>query len=265
MLASMTPLPGPAAPALRPRDITLPEPGSTTAREVLSRAIRAVLGDLVRLPPSMCLTPAGRRSAEGLQAAVRAAARGHPGALASLVRDPTAGALIRVLRELRDGEGDPERIDPLYGELACVLGLGLARAGALDAPLTCAPAPARILSLTLRRSLPLPEGTRSVTFDPTGAVTAETGAGPVPVDLSSATDPYHPLDADSVLATADNNPLAMFELHPDKSGNALDLGGRDPAEWVATLREALDLVERPPPRAPGRDAPVRPAGGPGGL
>ncbi len=213
----------------------------------------------------MCLTPAGRRSAEGLQAAVRAAARRHPGALASLVRDPTAGALVRVLRERRDGEGDPERIDPLYGELACVLGLGLARAGALEAPLTCAPAPARILSLTLRLSLPLPEGTRAVTFDPTGAVTAETGAGPVPVDLSTATDPYHPLDADSVLATADNNPLAMFELHPDKSGNALDLGGRDPAEWVATLREALDLVEAHLPDAPGGDAPLRPAGGPGGL
>jgi HEXXH motif-containing protein len=45
-----------------------------------------------------------------------------------------------------------------------------------------------------------------------------------------------------VLALADNNPLAMHEAHPDKRGNALDLGGRPSSEWVAALREALQLV-----------------------
>lgn len=45
-----------------------------------------------------------------------------------------------------------------------------------------------------------------------------------------------------VLALSDNNPLAMHEAHPDKQGNALDLGGRPASEWVASLRDALDLV-----------------------
>ncbi|AKF03225.1 aKG-HExxH-type peptide beta-hydroxylase [Sandaracinus amylolyticus] len=45
-------------------------------------------------------------------------------------------------------------------------------------------------------------------------------------------------------ATYDANPLAMVEAHPDKQGNALSLGGRDPHEWIASLREALAIVER---------------------
>jgi HEXXH motif-containing protein len=50
------------------------------------------------------------------------------------------------------------------------------------------------------------------------------------------------VDPPVVLALADNNPLAMHEAHPEKDGNAIDLGGRPASEWVASLREALDLV-----------------------
>jgi HEXXH motif-containing protein len=49
--------------------------------------------------------------------------------------------------------------------------------------------------------------------------------------------------ADGVhLALEDSNPLAMVEAHPDKAGNALDLGGRDVDVWVQSLRDALDVV-----------------------
>jgi HEXXH motif-containing protein len=146
-----------------PRDLTVPEPGSTTARDVLSLAI-------------------GRAMREA-----RAAVRGHPvlgriepGALASLVRRARVGVLVRALRSAADAEA-------VRSELVATM---------------------------------LAELSRTTRSNETIAV-----EGPV------------------VLALTDNNPLAMHEAHPDKHGNALDLGGRPPSEWVAALREALHIVQ----------------------
>ncbi len=44
------------------------------------------------------------------------------------------------------------------------------------------------------------------------------------------------------LATADTNPIANMEEHPDKDGNALDLGGHDPSAWRGSITRAVDLV-----------------------
>ncbi len=44
------------------------------------------------------------------------------------------------------------------------------------------------------------------------------------------------------LSTCDTNPLAMFEAHPEKQGNAIDLGGRTAGEWARALHDALELV-----------------------
>ena len=44
------------------------------------------------------------------------------------------------------------------------------------------------------------------------------------------------------LSLVDGNPLAMLEEHPDKAGNAVDLGGREAEVWCQALREALSLV-----------------------
>jgi HEXXH motif-containing protein len=104
----------------------------------------------------------------------------------------------------------------------------------------------------------LPEDTRALLFREEKLV-VERPEGSVEVDLAAwageppgasrlengvtLKNPYHPIDGEMVLALADNNPLSMFEAHPDKEGNAIDLGGKSPDEWVATLREALSLVD----------------------
>jgi HEXXH motif-containing protein len=44
------------------------------------------------------------------------------------------------------------------------------------------------------------------------------------------------------LSLVDTNPLADLEAHPDKSGNAVDLGGRSPGDWASKLQEALRPV-----------------------
>lgn len=44
------------------------------------------------------------------------------------------------------------------------------------------------------------------------------------------------------LALLDANPLSMDEAHPDKSGNAIDLGDRPLSSWLSGLGEALELI-----------------------
>ncbi len=43
-------------------------------------------------------------------------------------------------------------------------------------------------------------------------------------------------------ATADANPIAAFEAHPDKAGNHVDLGEHSEDDWVATLDQAFELI-----------------------
>jgi HEXXH motif-containing protein len=53
---------------------------------------------------------------------------------------------------------------------------------------------------------------------------------------------YHPIGEVTHFATVDQNPIAAFEAHPNKDGNAVDLGDRPETEWVDMLEEAFGLV-----------------------
>jgi HEXXH motif-containing protein len=58
---------------------------------------------------------------------------------------------------------------------------------------------------------------------------------------------FQPLAGVTRLALVDENPLAEFETHPEKSGNVLDLGGRPVGEWRLSLTRALEtLVDQLP-------------------
>ena len=50
--------------------------------------------------------------------------------------------------------------------------------------------------------------------------------------------PLGPLE----FCTLDTNPLALVEDHPDKEGNAVDLGGHSVEQWTTALTEALELI-----------------------
>jgi HEXXH motif-containing protein len=96
--------------------------------------------------------------------------------------------------------------------------------------------------------LDAPDGARAVTFED-GCARFETEAGEQVRDLADPTvdrlaRPYLPVEGGIRLSLADNNPLSMLEAHPDKTGNAIDLGGRAAEQWCAALRDALDLVAR---------------------
>lgn len=71
--------------------------------------------------------------------------------------------------------------------------------------------------------------------------------------VERGTDPpkLFPIDesrAAVCLSIVDTNPLSAHEAHPDKSGNAISLGGRTAESWCQTLRDALALIAATLPR-----------------
>lgn len=241
-----------------PRDLTIPEPGSTTARDVLSRSIRRLLAELPHAGAShrAALSPAARDDLAAFQRLARAALGRSPGAVASALRRPTAGALVRCLRP---GRLAPAQAEAALAELSALLCLELAAEGALPEPVRLRRPPARVISLLLRAALEVPADATGLAFED-GRLTVERPGGPAVVPLGPAaegdlaaagaaagiriTRPYHAIEGDLVLALVDNNPVAMEEAHPDKGGNAIDLGGHAPEAWAGALSAALDPVAR---------------------
>jgi HEXXH motif-containing protein len=243
-------MPPPSLPP--PRDLTIPEPGSTTARDVLSRAIGRLLKELPRVGQGAPISEAGRADLAAFHRAVRRALAEHPGAVASTMRRPTAAALLRCLRP---GRLPAARVEPALSELQAIVYLELAAARALPEPARVRRPPARIVSLAARAVIELPDDATAIAFED-GRLTAifRDGEAALPLDALSgaARDsgpiriarPYTEIEGEIPLALADNNPVALEEAHPDKAGNAVDLGGYAPEAWAAALRAALAPIGR---------------------
>jgi putative sterol carrier protein len=133
--------PKPLAP---PGDLTIPDPGSSTARDVLSRAIGLLLTELHAL--------ARAPEAQPLRAILRAPA----GAIASLLRQPTLGVLLRCLR-------DRAARPAILTELEAHLGFELALRGALPDPVRIERPPSILLSPSTRRAIAI-TGAEAITF-----------------------------------------------------------------------------------------------------
>lgn len=197
-----------------PRDLTLPASSATT-RAILSAALKRLLRDLRAL--RVALGPIG--------SVLERALRSEPGAVFTALRRPSVGTTIRVLREAPD--------EALARRLRATLAAELMVAGVSLPPMTLERIP-DVVCLGGRRVLP--GGDVSIEGRRFGAV--ELGAP------STEVGPFHAIRGSIVLSTVDDNPLAMNEAHPDKRGNAVDLGDASATAWVDALRDALDRVAR---------------------
>ena len=221
-----------------PTDLTIPSPGSTTARDALSGAMRRALEDLMRLVAS---SPSDAELRHFRPTLKRLLAE-SPGALVSVLRAPTVGGLLRCLRrrspELEFSAGVAELLATIHADLAV--------AGALPEPVRQRRLPARIVSLPARRVISIPADTDHLEFGERRIVVVSRGGERTVLDLRepSAEASFHPITDGLMLAGVDNNPLAMSEAHPDKAGNRLDLGGRPASEWTTSLRDSLELIGR---------------------
>lgn len=230
-----------------PRDLTIPEAGSSTAREVLSAAVRRTLAELRRLP-TRPIAPHDSRAEYDAFARMIEALFTTPGLAASLVRRPTVGTMLRCLRKA----ATPADALSLTQTLRAQLAFELACLDALTTPVQLQTLPGHVLSIPANLALRFPADVRAARFA-SGQVTLVTPRGEETYAIASWTDgdarpdfvtrPYRAITPTLYLALADNNPLQMFEAHPDKEGNAIDLGGHPDDAWCATLREALALIE----------------------
>lgn len=82
-----------------------------------------------------------------------------------------------------------------------------------------------------------------MTIDPVG-IEVRVAEGVVRLRDLESTRVGHPIAAGVELATWDGFPLSMVEDHPDKQGNAVDLGGREVTEWTTELGAALAMIGR---------------------
>ncbi|MFO0629336.1 MAG: HEXXH motif-containing putative peptide modification protein [Polyangiales bacterium] len=228
-------------------DLILPDAGSHTARDILSLSLRRVLGELRGV-----LRKAPQEPQEGAEAAATLSALDElfgrlPGAVASVLRAPTVGGPFRCLRSALGGD-DRARAVQLARTVRAQLAFALWSEGSLRAPLTLTQLPAQVLAPRANLGLDL-RGVSAMVFDGP-RLTVRRAEGEVTMTPDAAPEapwvlrPYHPVTDRIALATADNNPLSMFEAHPDKQGNAIDLGGRSADAWCETLRACLDLVAR---------------------
>jgi HEXXH motif-containing protein len=227
-----------------PADLTLPLPGSATLRRILGLYLRRVLDDFLRVPLGRFRSQVFDGFADARALVERALREGRGGAVLAMMRRPTHSTLIRCLYAELYGAGDVDKLDGWLAELTALTLLELARAGELpESGIRAEHSPRRLLSIGGNFVLPLEPGAR-VGFLP-GRLVIEQGTERREIDLATepAAKPYLPIAGGLCLALADNNPLAAEEAHPEKSGNALDLGGRSPEEWTAALAGALALVD----------------------
>jgi HEXXH motif-containing protein len=223
--AAMRPLP----PAL----LTLPPPGGGPLPGLI-RKLRLLAVRRLATAGGAGLPPDQRRALADLQRL-----------LPSLLRADSPGVLRAV--------GSPDVLPHLLclgvgvrpdGELiaAAVPHLFAALARAPEAVLWPGPID-RIADPSTGRAVAFDPPAVLLVLDPTG-LRVEDGAGQRS-DWGSAAPgaTYLPLGRGAGhLALLDTNPLAMLEAHPDKAGNALDLGDRAPAVWQEALGGALDAV-----------------------
>lgn len=234
-------------------DLTVPQPGSTTTRRLLGQHLKHTLKLLFELPMGRFPAPLFDDFGQ-LRASVERLLRDRQPSLPfAIARRVTHSTLVYCLHRELYGDGDVQKLDAWLTELTALIALELTLADALPpGGVRLAAAPPRLLSLSANLELTLPPGWQ-LGFEP-GALSLERGAERVRLPLGdvdrwrlpeggATRRPYVPIEGELVLALADNNPLWAEEAHPDKLGNALDLGERSAQEWIEALRAALALVD----------------------
>lgn len=244
-----------AAAPLSLTDLTLPT-STATVRTVLNGYLREAAVAFMKLPTNQ-LPPRARALYGPTVAAAQPLMKRDPRALVAALRKPTLGALLWTSFHHLGAGGDAKKLDACVVELCLLLHLELATQGVvLSGQPVARPGEAWPLLLApgLGLGLQIKPEVERVVFG-SRAMTAYAGGrewtlplvpnADAPAELPAIlSQPYHSIVDGIFLATKDNNPLSMMEAHPDKFGNAIDLGGHPLDEWLTTLRDAFSLVDR---------------------
>lgn len=236
-------------------DLTIPSPNSMTARGVLIIALDLLRQEVGTLGRGLALSPAMLEDMRQFHVLRAELATKQRGALESFLARTPVGTLVRCLRN--------QPTEALLAEFLGLVYFELARVGAIETPIRQQCPPKRFVSLGARLAITIPETPKSITYA-AKRMNVALSSTTVDIDLEAYEDkppemadvldgiriekPYYDIYDEPVgphhivLAMVDNNPLAMFEAHPDKQGNAIDLGGKSADEWTRVLRDGMQLI-----------------------
>ncbi len=249
-------------PGLDLPDLTIPNGDTRTFRRVLNAYWQRVLHDLARVPLA-AVANHNRALYDRTCQALRAAGQRDPRKALHVVRQPTVSVLVECIQRQLAGIPDSVLLNTWLRELCALVLLELAALGELPPagvtigrdpqghfPVLRSPTANLLLrphevvtALTFRpHVLTVHEGmqTQALPLRPDGKWLEHRQGLGLPADVEH---PYLTIVPGVFLALTDNNPLANFEAHPDKNGNQLDLGGRDPTEWLESLRQAIAAID----------------------
>ncbi len=231
-------------------DLTLPHVGSTTAHDVLSRALARLPGDLLAISPRGLDASAARKALAAVHCHLRQAAKSpdgpYAGAVFAALRRPTVGAHARCLRDIaRSGQRSPI-IDAETHSFGLTLTFELAFAGVLDRTF-CFRGSSPVLCLGARRVVKLPDDFYGVEISPRGVtLLRDVGVTEHSLDELAPTGtsgPWHPVVEPMVLALADNNPHVFSDMLSNDPAVAINTGSASVDTWTHALRACLTLTE----------------------
>ncbi len=211
--------------------LALPRPGEKTAaaltRKVRLLAVRTLATAQV---PSPLAAPLRR-----FQAWLAGALRARPEAVLAAVGAPD---VLPHLLCVAAGVTDPaERLAEAVPNLLAALPEPPPEAFLWDHPV------ARLAVPRLGRVWTFDPPARGLVADPLGVEVRHADDRLERLPLADGLAPYTPLGPGLHLASLDTHPLSDLEAHPDKDGNAVDLGGRTADDWAEALVEALGVIE----------------------
>lgn len=193
-------------------DLTLPQPGSDAARAAFSGALKARTRALTET------SFVGIEGCDGARAVIHRALKEHPAAVFAAMRRTSVHVHFEAARYGERAQHLRQGYASLLAELA--MANALSEPVAMNAP-----------SVVVVRSQRASWGLKGRTVFGAGTIEGERQG-----------DVFLPIEDDLCLASVDDNPLAMNEAHPDKMGNALDLGGHGASEWIESLRGCLTRI-----------------------
>lgn len=216
--------------------LVVPAPGEARLRDLVRKLRLLVLRDLLAREGPTLSEPVRRALPRVQQALIGCARARSKELLAALGSPDVLPPLLAMMNDLADPDAMLRAAIPsLLAQLASERGV-LEESVLWDVEVSALALPGRGL---VRFTAPA----RGLVANAAGAEVRLADGSEKRLDALSPDAPIAPIPGISGhLAMHDANPLAMQEAHPDKAGNAIDLGGKSIDEWTRALGEALELV-----------------------
>ena len=237
-----------------PEDLVVPKPGSPSLKNLKE----AYLKRLLRETLAIAIQNRSWNLAPTLYELLAGALKASPRSLLEILSSPEISPIVWCYQRKNDFPNLKKPIEDALQALPGSLLLSLSANKLLPPSGAKWMTSAEIISHSLGFSMKLEEGRLGWHF----------GAGSVSALKSSGTEAQINLNSETLLgrrpaaagiysqlcyvtlkpprpiklALKDINPIADIEAHPDKAGNALNLGGHSEEDWRAALAQCLDWI-----------------------